>query len=84
MSRYRIQYAPQADAARQAMPRERRRAFEKAMTRTLGSDPYGGDSVPIGQDKDRREITIDGGVFVGYYVSQAVLVVTAVQLVDPH
>lgn len=83
MSRYRIQYAPQADAARQAMPRERRQQFEKAMTRTLGSDPYGGGSVPIGQDKDRREITV-GGVFVGYYVSQAVLVVTAVQLVDPH
>ncbi|MFX4293643.1 hypothetical protein [Streptomyces bohaiensis] len=83
MSRYRIQYSPQADAARKAMPRQRRGEFESAMTSALGSDPYGGGSVPIGSDKDRREVTVTG-VFVGYFVSQAVLVVTAVQIVDPH
>lgn len=49
----------------------------------LRAAPYGGGSVPIGSDKDRREATVKG-VFVGYYVSQAVLVVTAVQIVDPH
>jgi hypothetical protein len=81
VSRYSIQYAPHADAARKAMPRDSRSQFEAAMTRTLGQDPYGSGSVSIGGNKDRRETTV-GGVFVGYFVSEAVLMVTAVQIVD--
>lgn len=80
MSRYRIQFAPIADEARKAMPRETRSHFEREIARTLGRDPYGHGSTAIRGDKDRREATI-AGAFVVYYVSQSVMVVTAVKLV---
>ncbi|MCM2424290.1 hypothetical protein [Streptomyces sp. RKAG293] len=81
MSRFRIQYADQAEASRQAMTPALRTAFEQAMTKTLGTDPYGHGSAAIKKDNDYREATI-GGVFVVYYVSPApdVLVVTALRL----
>lgn len=79
MSRYRIQFAPQADEARRAMPRAARARFEREMARTLGADPYGHGSVSIRGDADRREATI-AGVIVVYYVSRAVMVVTAVRV----
>jgi mRNA-degrading endonuclease RelE of RelBE toxin-antitoxin system len=78
---YRIQYAPQAEEARKAMPRQARARFEDTMASTLGKDPYGHGSVDRGGDKDRREATI-GGVFVGHFVSRSVMVVTAVQIVS--
>ncbi|MEV0261474.1 hypothetical protein AB0I49_09025 [Streptomyces sp. NPDC050617] len=81
MSRYRIQYANPAEAARRAMRPEFRAAFEQAMTKTLGTDPYGHGSAAIKGDRDYREVTV-GGVFVVYYVSPApdALVVTALRL----
>lgn len=80
MSQYRIQFAPPADEARRAMPRNLRARFDTEITRTLGRDPYGHGSAPITGEKDRREATI-AGVITVYYVSQAVMVVTAVKLV---
>lgn len=83
MSRYRIQYADQAEASRQAMKPELRTAFEQAMTETLGDDPYGHGSSQIkATEPDYREATV-GGVFVVYFISPQpdVRVVTALRLV---
>ncbi|TLQ39010.1 hypothetical protein [Streptomyces marianii] len=81
MSRYRIQYADQAEASRQAMKPEFRTAFEQAMTETLGDDPYGHGSSKA-NESDYREATV-GGVFVVYFISPQpdVRVVTALRLV---
>ncbi|MFJ8314030.1 MULTISPECIES: hypothetical protein [unclassified Streptomyces] len=57
------------------------RAFKAAMESTLGSDPYGYGSTQVGGDRDRREATVTG-VIVRYYVSESVLTVTVVRLVD--
>jgi mRNA-degrading endonuclease RelE of RelBE toxin-antitoxin system len=80
VSRFRIQYANEADASRRAMAPAFRTAFEQAMAKTLGSDPYGHGSKPIKGEADYREATI-GGAFVVYYISSEVLVVTAVRIV---
>ena len=80
MSQYRIQFAPIADEARKAMPRDVRSHFEREIVRTLGRDPYGHGSTAIRGDKDRREATIVGVILV-YLVSPSVMVVTAVKLV---
>ncbi|WP_129843627.1 hypothetical protein [Streptomyces sp. RFCAC02] len=80
MSRYRIQFAPLADEARRAMPRAARTLFETEMGASLGRDPYGHGSTPIGKERDRREATV-AGAFVVYYVSCTVMVVTAVKIV---
>lgn len=80
MSRYRIQYADRAEAARQAMDPGFRRRFEQAMTATLGTDPYGHGSTPIKGDRDYRDVTLADALVV-YYVSSDVLVVTAVRIV---
>jgi hypothetical protein len=80
MSAYRIQFAPPADGALRTMPSELRSRFETEMRETLGHDPYGHGSTPIGKDRDRREATV-ADVIVVYYVSQSVMVVTAVKLV---
>ncbi|MFE7313398.1 hypothetical protein ACFU7T_09840 [Streptomyces sp. NPDC057555] len=81
MSRYRIQYADPAEAARKAMAPEARAAFERAMPKTLGVDPYGHGSSEVKRgDRDYREVTL-AGAFVVYYVSASVLTVTAVRIV---
>ncbi|MDJ0347474.1 hypothetical protein QMK19_40180 [Streptomyces sp. H10-C2] len=80
MSRFRIQYADEAEASRQAMTSAARTVFEQTMAKTLGSDPYGHGSAPIKGDRDYRDVTV-GGAFVVYFVSADVLVVTAVRIV---
>ncbi|WP_372502977.1 type II toxin-antitoxin system RelE family toxin [Streptomyces rhizoryzae] len=81
MSRYRIQYADPAEAARKAMMPQVRTAFEQAMAKTLGDDPYGHGSTSVKRSgRDYREVTV-GGAFVVYYVSSTVLVVTAVRII---
>ncbi|TBO59481.1 hypothetical protein EYS09_11830 [Streptomyces kasugaensis] len=80
MSRYRIQYADQAAASWKAMTPDTGTAFERAMGKTLGLDPYGHGSTQLQGDRDYREATV-AGAFVVYYVSSAVLVVTAVRIV---
>jgi hypothetical protein len=50
------------------------------MKLTLGRDPYGLGSTQVGGERDRREATV-AGVIVVYYVSQSVMVITAVRLV---
>jgi mRNA-degrading endonuclease RelE of RelBE toxin-antitoxin system len=77
---YRIQFAPPADGALRVMDKGRRSRFESEMKETLGRDPYGHGSTQIGRERDRREATV-ASVIVVYYVSQAVMVVTAVKLV---
>ncbi|MCB5907738.1 type II toxin-antitoxin system RelE/ParE family toxin [Streptomyces pinistramenti] len=58
-----------------------RAAFEQTMTKTLGADPYGhGSTLVKPGDRDYREATV-GGALVVYYISAAVLVVTAVRIV---
>lgn len=80
MSRFRIQYAGGAEASRKAMEPAVRADFERAMDKTIGADPYGHGSTAIKGDPDYREVTI-ADMFVVYYVSQAVLTVTAVRIV---
>ncbi|MFG2174758.1 type II toxin-antitoxin system RelE/ParE family toxin [Streptomyces niveus] len=80
MSRYRIQYADQAEASRKAMQPAAREQFEQSMTSKLGADPYGHGSTALKGDRDYREATV-AGAFVVYYISAAVLVVTAVRIV---
>ncbi|WP_241672050.1 hypothetical protein [Streptomyces sp. IB2014 016-6] len=57
-----------------------REQFERAMTSKLGADPYGHGSTPLKGDRDYREATV-AGAFVVYYISSAVLAVTAVRIV---
>ncbi|MYY12704.1 hypothetical protein GT204_28375 [Streptomyces sp. SID4919] len=81
---YRIAYASQADAARRALPAQRRTALDKAMRTTIGADPYGHGSVEAKPgERDYREATIAGAdAIVVYYVSTPdVLTVTAVKLI---
>ncbi|MCM2393611.1 hypothetical protein [Streptomyces albipurpureus] len=56
--------------------------FDAAMRQTVASNPYGHGSSPArrGQEEHRRQITAAGSI-VQYYVSEAVAVVTAVQVV---
>ncbi|MFD7922494.1 hypothetical protein ACFV3R_25120 [Streptomyces sp. NPDC059740] len=79
MSRYRVQYAPPADAARRSMPAAVRAPFDAGMTRLAG-DPYAHGSTPIKGEQDRREATV-AGVVIRYYVAKAVLMVTVVRIV---
>lgn len=71
MSHFRVQYAPPADQARQAMPRALRTACDSGV-RLLAADPYGHGSTPVKVDADRREATVNG-VVVRCYLSNAVL-----------
>ncbi|MFI7277310.1 hypothetical protein ACL02R_27500 [Streptomyces sp. MS19] len=80
MSGYRVQFAPLADEARRALSAPARTLFESEMSATLGRDPYGHGSCPVGKERDRREATV-AGAFVVYYVSHPVMVVTAVKIV---
>jgi hypothetical protein len=76
--RHRISYAPPADdtLVKMAEPVP----FRAELERTLGVDPYGHGSLPIGRWADRREATVRG-VIVRYYVSGSILVVTVVRLI---
>ncbi|MFI0716375.1 hypothetical protein ACH4SK_38425 [Streptomyces inhibens] len=78
MSRYRIQYADPAEAARKAMMPEARAASERALAKTLGIAPYGHGSTAV--KRGDREVTV-AGTFVVYYVSSSILVVTTVRIV---
>ncbi len=76
MSRFRIQYAPPADLARQAMPRALRTAFDTGMQR-LAADPYGHGSTPgdaaalMSFDEHRKNgLSAAGGAGVGALGSQ--------------
>ncbi|MEU0986005.1 hypothetical protein [Streptomyces sp. NPDC005953] len=80
MSRYEIAYAPVADTALKHM--QSAHQFRTEMLRTLGRDPYGHRSHPVGGEKDRRQAIV-AGVIVVYYVAQSVLKVTAVRLIPP-
>ncbi|MFI1890316.1 hypothetical protein [Streptomyces jumonjinensis] len=83
MSRYRIQYAGEAEVTRAQMAPPFRARFETAMATTLARDPYGHGSSPAdsAKEKDRRLATI-GGAIVRYYVAgPPVLVVTAVKII---
>ncbi|MEO3753593.1 hypothetical protein [Streptomyces sp. B6B3] len=62
------------------MPDKLRSRFEGEIKETLARDPYGHGSVPIRDEQDRREATV-AGVIIVYYVSQVVMIVTAVRLV---
>ncbi|MFE7129579.1 hypothetical protein ACFVIM_01835 [Streptomyces sp. NPDC057638] len=81
MSRYRIQYAGQAEKVRAEMTPTYRARFDAEMARTLGHSPYGHGSRPEHpQEQDRRLATVADD-FVRYYVSEPpVLVVTAVNI----
>lgn len=79
MSRYRLQYAPPADQARESMETVLRTRFDAGMRR-LVDDPYGHGSVAIETDRERREATV-AGVVIRYYVSRSVLTVTVVRVV---
>ena len=79
MSRYRIEYAPVAAAARKAMPGQLRARFDNEM-KSLAANPYGGGSTPVKGEQDRRDAAV-AGVAIRYYVSRAVLTVTVVRAV---
>ncbi|MFJ6661331.1 hypothetical protein ACIQNG_34045 [Streptomyces sp. NPDC091377] len=80
MSGYRIAYAPVAEATlkQYAGPA----GFRRAMASTLGHDPYGHGSSPVGGERDRREATV-AGVFIRYYVAATVVKITVVRMVPP-
>ncbi|MEU0685980.1 hypothetical protein [Streptomyces uncialis] len=83
MSRYRIQYAGEAEKVRGQMPAAFRARFDAAMASTLGNDPYGHGSRPAvpGQEPTRRHATVAGAI-VRYYVGGPLsLVVTAVKII---
>ncbi|GAA0495572.1 hypothetical protein GCM10010361_71190 [Streptomyces olivaceiscleroticus] len=79
MSRRRLQYAPPADQARDAMDTSLRTRFDAGMRR-LADDPYGHGSAAIDKERERREATV-AGVVIRYYVSESVLTVTVVRIV---
>ncbi|MFF0747367.1 hypothetical protein ACFYVL_44010 [Streptomyces sp. NPDC004111] len=54
--------------------------FQAAVAATIGADPYGHGSTPVGSDRDRREATVHGA-FVRYVVSPSVRTVTVVRLI---
>jgi mRNA-degrading endonuclease RelE of RelBE toxin-antitoxin system len=81
VSRYQVQFSPQAEIQHKAMPDRLRKRFDPELRRTLGSDPYGHGSTAVRGDRDRREATI-AGVIVGYYVSGGVAVVTVVNILS--
>ncbi|GAA2258689.1 hypothetical protein GCM10010232_56410 [Streptomyces amakusaensis] len=76
--RYRIAFAPAAEEAlgKLASPT----GFRTAVARTLGTDPYGHGSTPVGGDKDRREAVVSR-VIVRYMVSTRILTDTVVRLI---
>lgn len=78
MSRYRITYAPPADATLAKMGNSQ--MFKAAVAATIGADPYGHGSTPVGSDRDRREATVHSA-FLRYVVSPPVLTVTVVRLI---
>ncbi|MER6913896.1 hypothetical protein ABT354_19675 [Streptomyces sp. NPDC000594] len=82
MAQYRIQYAGQAEKVHAGMDATYRQRFDTEMQRSLGRNPYGHGSSPVrrGQEEHHRQITVAGSI-VQYYVSDAVAVVTAVQVV---
>ncbi|MBW1600051.1 hypothetical protein [Streptomyces sp. JJ38] len=56
-----------------------RSSFGQKLATTIGQDPYGHGSSPVGGDHDRRDATI-GAAIVRYAVSGSVLTVTVVRL----
>lgn len=82
MSRYHVQYAPEAEAGIKAMEPALRNRFEHGM-RALAADPYGNGSRAVGGDQDRRQAVIGGAVIAVYYVSSdpGILMVTVVRVV---
>ncbi|MEU9337922.1 hypothetical protein AB0D49_32970 [Streptomyces sp. NPDC048290] len=80
MSRYEIAYAPVAEATLKQYAGAA--GFRAEMARTLGRDPYGHGSSPVGGERDRRESTVSG-VFIRYYVAVNVVKITVVRMVPP-
>ncbi|CAM5291879.1 hypothetical protein GCM10010329_80940 [Streptomyces spiroverticillatus] len=78
MSRYRITYAPPADATLAKMTGAE--IFRAAVAATIGTDPYGHGSTPVRGDRDRREATVHQA-FLRYVISPSVLTVTVVRLI---
>jgi mRNA-degrading endonuclease RelE of RelBE toxin-antitoxin system len=78
VSRYRLQYAREAQAALRAMDPELRRRFDAAMA-NLARDPYGYGSTAV-KEQDYRQAAVTDTVVV-YYVSANVLLVTVVRIV---
>ncbi|MFE4177472.1 type II toxin-antitoxin system RelE/ParE family toxin [Streptomyces sp. NPDC056909] len=75
---YRIAFAPVAEEALGKLPSPNR--FKTALARTLGADPYGHGSTPVGGDQDRREAVVSQ-VIVRYVISTGILTITVVRLI---
>lgn len=81
MSRYRVQYAPTAQAALEAMDRSLRNSFEQGM-RQLASDPYGHGSCAVKGEKDRRQAVVARVTITVYCLSPdpGILMVSVVRI----
>ncbi|GAB2924075.1 hypothetical protein [Streptomyces mayteni] len=77
--RFRVAYAGVAESAHGALPEPLRSRFDAGMS-VLAMSPYGGGSVPVNGERDRRDAEV-AGVAVRYYVGPEVLTVAAVRSV---
>ncbi|MFI6586458.1 hypothetical protein [Embleya sp. NPDC050493] len=77
---YYIQYTDAAEAGLAKVDDARRREIKSTADRTIGRDPYGHGSTPVRGNRDRREATVAGAIFL-YEVSAGVLVVSVLRAV---
>ncbi|ANW21706.1 hypothetical protein [Streptomyces clavuligerus] len=83
MSRYRITYSHRAETGLASLAPGVRTQVESQIARSVGNDPYGHGSAPVGKDKDLRDATIGRFVIIRYKITSNALVVTVLRAVAP-
>ncbi|RLV01257.1 hypothetical protein CTZ27_12085 [Streptomyces griseocarneus] len=80
MSAYRVAYANEARAGRDALSAEHKKLFDAGVD-NVARDPYGCGSTSVSGSRDRRDAAIGSVAFIRYEVSPAVVTVTILRVI---